>query len=263
MAPIKFEEHIKDQLEERRIQPSAAGWERISGQLEIHQGKKKSKRVLWMSIAASFVIGVAIAALFFQGAGNTTVPIVAVPDSEDSQEIREENNKQEVLFLKEEAFNTQVAEIEEVVTKESPKPREEKANKQPIFKSKLKQAVAAVNIPKAKTAETVGEGIQAKEKYKKHGNLGVAITQKVDEVIAQVEEQVGITDQEIDNLLLEAQREIMSKQLMRPRATTVDANALLLDVEAEIDPERFRDRIFKTLKTEFGKAIEAVANKDN
>jgi len=81
--------------------------------------------------------------------------------------------------------------------------------------------------------------------------------------VAQVENQGGITDQEIEALLLNAQRDIISKQILNPETNRVDANALLLDVEAEVDPDTFKDKIFKTLKQEFGKALDAVANRNN
>jgi len=94
MAPIKLEEHIKEQLEERRIDPSAAGWERLSGQLELHKGKKRSKRVLWMSIAASFIIGVGITAVLLQDTGTTNSTLVEAPDT---QEIQKESIEKGIL----------------------------------------------------------------------------------------------------------------------------------------------------------------------
>ena len=86
MAPIKFEEHIKEQLEERRLKPSAAAWERISGQLDLQQGKKKSKHVLLMAIAASFIIGVGITAALLRDKSTTNDTLVEVSETQDLEE---------------------------------------------------------------------------------------------------------------------------------------------------------------------------------
>ena len=72
-----------------------------------------------------------------------------------------------------------------------------------------------------------------------------------------------MTDAEIDVLLAEAQREIISNQIFNKNTNKVDANALLLDVEAELYPESFRERVFEALKEGFVKARDAVANRNN
>lgn len=260
MAPIKFEKHIKNQLEERRIAPSAAGWERISGQLEIQQGKKKSKRVLWMSIAASFIIGVSLTALFLQDATEIATPMVLTTAVENDA-LKEDRPEKEAFSMKE-APEIQVAQVGETPQQETPVKKTETMRERSSTSNIKNKVVAAVVLPIEKT-EQGQEEIPSRESFVNTPALDKVITQKVDEVMAQVEEQGGVTDQEIEDLLRQAQRDIVSKQLQLVEVATVNANDLLLDVEAEVDPENFRDRIFRTLKTEVGKAIRAVANKDN
>ena len=43
MAPVEFEKHIKEQLEERKIKPSSKAWEQIEKRIEVKQHVKKLK----------------------------------------------------------------------------------------------------------------------------------------------------------------------------------------------------------------------------
>lgn len=270
MAPIKFEEHIKERLEERRIEPSAAGWERLSGQLQIQQGKKKSKRVLWMSIAASFIIGVAITALIFNDGSSVSPELVDTPEKKIEQQLEENFKEKPVLpetITKEEGVATSI------IKEEPQKPST--ANKKDVVAQKkvlspaikqresLKESTQIVYTQSKKQSQTLQqESINAPNNLVKLSEE--ILTNKIQEVVAQVEEKELVTDQEIEDLLRDAQRDIVSKQLFAiSQEATVNANDLLLDVEYEVDPETFKDKVFKTLKKEFGKALDAVANKNN
>lgn len=270
MAPIKFEEHIKERLEERRIEPSAAGWERLSGQLQIQQGKKKSKRVLWMSIAASFIIGVGLTAIFLQKDTTATGPVVSTPEKTQKQEVIKENSeKPNVPALEQQE---QIVQVETPKSTNTQKGEETKttqktntARKQlPVMNNNFTQAVATGHsTQKSSAKETKQDDQTVSNPFKESPILKDIKLQKKSEALAQMEIKELVTDKEIEDLLSNAQRDIVSDKLMTTNNTTVDANALLLDVEAEVDPERFKDKIFKALKQEVGKAIDAVANRNN
>jgi len=55
MEPIKFEEHIREKLQEREIPPSSKSWEKLEKHLEKSKPNKKTNKSLWLSIAAGFV----------------------------------------------------------------------------------------------------------------------------------------------------------------------------------------------------------------
>ena len=62
MAPIKFEEHIKEKLDKREIKPSVRAWESIASSIDnTNQGNKKG--FVWYAIAAC-VLGLLMASLF-------------------------------------------------------------------------------------------------------------------------------------------------------------------------------------------------------
>lgn len=266
MAPIKFEEHIKDQLEERRLEPSAAGWERISGQLELQQGQKKSKRVLWLSIAASFIIGVALTALIFSDGSSISPEVVDTPEKNIEQQLVEKfketpvlpgtNTKEKRLAtstILEQAQKQSTAAQKKVVSPAIKPIKNLKESAQIVYTQPKKQSQS--QPLEQETIAVPNNQVQLQEEI---------ITNKIHEVVAQVQEKELVTDQEVEDLLRDALRDILSKQLptVSPVAG-VNANDLLLDAEYEVDPESFKDKIFKSLKTEFNKAIEVVANRDN
>ena len=90
MAPIKFEDNIREKLEGREIEPSSDAWKKLSKRLD-ENSKKKSNYTLWYAIAAS-IIGALIAVSVFSSKGGklneNSTDFVDVNTSE-----REEPNK--------------------------------------------------------------------------------------------------------------------------------------------------------------------------
>lgn len=279
MAPIKLEDNMRDRLEERTIEPTAAAWDRISSKLEAEQGVKKSKRVLWMSIAASFVGGVLIAILFFQN--NTTSQGPSMVDTDTHEKIEESIfiNPDEVVVPNQEI----VEEKEEAIVQEEKSVKEVKEslkNEKPLIIEEEKSVERIANaLPETKEVETntreelfvekevvvASQEVTIKEPSEIviDDKLNTIINQKVEEVIAQVESKESITDAEIEALLKNAQREIISNQIFNQKTNKVDANALLLDVEAEVAPASFRNKIFDAVVEGFEKTRDAVANRNN
>ncbi|MEL6919027.1 MAG: hypothetical protein AAFO99_15025 [Bacteroidota bacterium] len=63
MAPVKFEEQIKDKLKNRKIKPSGEAWDKIVNNMDASQHTKK-KSFFWYGIAAGFV-GLMIISLWY------------------------------------------------------------------------------------------------------------------------------------------------------------------------------------------------------
>ena len=68
--------------------------------------------------------------------------------------------------------------------------------------------------------------------------------------------------EEVERLLATAQRDLDGVKVVPAHTQYVDAHELLLDVEAEVDPETFKDKIFRTLKKGFNEVVEAVADRN-
>ena len=92
------------------------------------------------------------------------------------------------------------------------------------------------------------------------------IDKKIEELIAQVDSMESIdntvSDAEIDALLAQAQKEVITERIFNEKTKRVDANALLMDVEAELD-RPLPEKVFEALKDGFLKAREAIADRNN
>jgi hypothetical protein len=84
---------------------------------------------------------------------------------------------------------------------------------------------------------------------------------KIAEVLARVnaleENNKELTDLEVDSLLRQAQKEILTQNLLNSD-NTVNPSTLLSQVEEELD-QSFRDQIFGKLKSGYNKVRTAVA----
>lgn len=246
---MKLEDNFKNKLEERRIEPTACAWDRIEGKLEVAAGKKKSKAVLWMAIAASFIAGVFLTAALF--GGGETIPTNEMVTTQENQETTEKVQTQLVTpLLKNEAQKaivTRQAEERETYTTPSRNSRKSDKNTAPaIVKVKPQYEPKGIN---SKAVQLIAQ---------------TAIEDSILKRAAQQEEErIAMINAEVESLLKDAQREIVSDRLLAEPSTRVDATALLLDVEAEVDPETFKDKMYQTLKKQFNRARQAVAAKDN
>jgi len=71
-----------------------------------------------------------------------------------------------------------------------------------------------------------------------------------------------VSDAEINTLLDQAQKEISLHRLYNETTKKVDANALLEDVEADLE-QSFRNRAFKAIKSGYKYVKTAVAERNN
>lgn len=279
MAPLKFEDNIKDKLEQRTIQPSDAIWERLDQKLDAKNGQKKVKKYWWVGVAAS-IVGVLMITTFFTNSSNSLKPSKnqLVEVTNEKNDIKQPEDIDVVITdkLKEEEIIAN-KEVKEAIEKEINTPIVKK-NKEEKLKNKksLRSTVATIEsiqeieensvedtkIAVATKSEVVINPIKEIEEPLEL-DKGV-IDNKISDIVAQVEqlEQKNkvVTDEEIEALLLKAQHEITTQQILQ--SNTINASALLLDVESELD-ESFKDRVFEALKTGFEKLKTTVAERDN
>lgn len=249
MAPVNFDKHIKDKLEDRKLTPSVNAWDKLSERLDANEKKKYVNLYWWSGVAAS-IVGVLFVVSQLVG------------------------NKQEVL--EPQVVDTPKIEILETLQHKSLHSSDQKqtheevvSNQKIEIKIKDESPVKSVGPILNKIPVVVSENIKSSKTIKPTQQLKEALTfeeQKIQEVVAQVkelkEQKTQVTDAEIEELLQKAQREIVFKKRHNESNTIVDANKLLQEVETDLD-KSFRTKVFEALKASYGTVKTAVANRNN
>lgn len=260
MAPIKFENDLKNKLEQRKLQPSPDAWKNLQERLDANQNKNNNKGYWWFAIAASFVGILIISSMFFNKNQNDTIEPIVV----DTEQQTPKANEKFVLPIKKETR----------VVDESPKTVKDKSvNKTPLTKKmsesksqlQQKQKVLIKGETKVVVAQTETK-INTKETAVKPVEKLSFEDIKIQEVVAQVEAlkkaNNTVSDAEINALLDQAQKEIALHKLYNETTKKIDANALLEDVEADLE-QSFRERAFKAIKSGYKYVKTAVAERNN
>jgi len=260
MAPIKFEKDIKEKLEQRKLQPNTNVWDNLEKRLEAEDHEKSNSRFWWIGIAASFVGILIITNMLFNRGGVVEVASVIV-DIEAVEDT--ESNKGLPVFTKDVekvVVETAEPEIKTLVKRNSIKKENElkfQIQQKSIIQDAVKDAVAQTELePKKEDKDLVGIN---KEKLS-FEDL------KIQEVVAQVEALKSInhtvSDKEINALLDQAQHEISLHKLYNETTKKVDANALLEEVESDLE-QSFRDKAFKAIQSGYKYVKTAVADRNN
>ncbi|MFC4722341.1 hypothetical protein ACFO5O_08410 [Geojedonia litorea] len=263
MAPIKFEEKLKEKLEKRTIQPSEDAWNLLANRLDAQDHKQNKSKFWWFGIAASLVGILLVTSLFFKGQKQEIIEpvLVETPISEDIQAPNESNVLNDKAIISEEPTKS------EIVSNDSDNIIEQKelktliSSNNNVAKNKQKPDLKGeANLP---LTEALGVHNNLKESSLSVSDFENA---KVDAVVNEINrlksENSTITEAEIDVLLKRAEKEILTNRIYNEKTRTVDANALLQDVEADLD-QSFRAKVFEALKSNYETVKTAVAERNN
>ncbi len=253
MAPINFENNIKDKLDKRRLKPSADAWDKLSERLD-SEDKKDNKKPYWLLGLAASVVGVLFIVSQFL---NNETKVNDTPKIVETPEIIQESETN-IIAIENEVLNN-VEKVNIKIDKESV----EKTQAQTLVNTKKEQEyVVAVNAYKIASKEK-SNVIVTPELSK---NKLTFEEQKIQDVVALVQSMKDgnkvITDSDINALLEEAQKEIKLNRLYNETNGVVDANALLQDVEAELN-QSFRSKVFEALKSSYNSVKTAVAQRND
>ncbi|WP_396633566.1 hypothetical protein [Maribacter sp. R86514] len=249
METDKFEKHIKTKFQEREINPSENGWSKIASELKDDDTKKKPV-YLWMGVAASVIVLLGVALFYFNGINELNESPIELVEIENEDKVEEVITKDPV-HLKEKHI---------VVLQTETKPKSIPVEKVEVEVSNTKENIILNDAIEVAAVEHVSTDIS-------NTRLEVSdeiINSKVADIVAQVdvlEQSSVVTDAEVDSLLKRAQDEILRERIFNTD-NTVDAMALLTEVEEELD-QSFRDQIFDSLKAGFIKVRTAVADRNN
>jgi hypothetical protein len=257
MAPIKFEENIKNKLEKRTVMPSVNAWSKLSQQLDAEEKRNRKSSFWWFGIAASVAALVFVSITYFNVDSTQSV----------SPKMVEEN-------------------IEELINKtktnsiDNNQPKEEVAVQAPIIKVEeevVKGDKSEIIIPKTNLfytnksfkTEAIAKIVDEPTVDDTNQNAVVETTLKpisfkdVTEALTLLKtDKSKVSDQQIDSLLNSASKEVLRAKALKKSANVVDANALLQDVE-EAMGQSFRTIIYKTLKDGVKKVKTVIVDRNN
>ena len=262
MAPIKFEEKIKDKLEQRHLKPSADAWDRLSEKLDAEGSSVSPKNWWWLGIAAS-VIGLLAFTLILNKETKTieSETVVSPTEINDTNSISntdavvvETESEDKIKVLE----NTKVFEQDVLENSTAAKDENNTLIQTPT------EAVSPYNAQEE--AQVVVEHTLAERQDEKDLQAMTVQDLKVQEVALRIQQlqnsKKEVTDTEIEALLIAAQKELMLQESYDNSKNTVDAMALLQEVEFELD-KSFRDKVFETLESGYVIVKNAVIERDN
>ena len=281
MAPIKFEENIREKLQERELQPSKEAWNKLSDRLE-KEPHKKSNRRLWMAVAAGFVGVLLVVSFLLDSKNNTNIDQIVVEDNitpQVEEKITNDSNIEESIVENTTGSMAEVETKREENFSENENIRKNNRTeivvntqndmntlieKDGTYHEEIQTPVEDEVIHDSVAFNTKDEKTVEEEPVKTKNDL--FIDNKVKEVITAIEQikkdKNMITADDIDALLNKAQRDISDNRILNSNDRKVDATALLIDVENELE-RSFRDRVFEALGNGFNKIRTAVVERNN
>ncbi len=245
MEPNKFEQHIKDQLNQRKIEPSEDAWQKIANQLDQTE-KPKTKKYLWLGVAASIVGLLIITTAYFNSDKKLKNETTIVNSKKDS--IEKNQLKTEGVFEK----------TKEILTSTNTK------NIEKVISRNLKKIKPVETTPIITIENKIASIDSVVKKNENNINTEELINTKLTEVIAKItkieQNAESLTDLEVDSLITQAQKELLNQKLFRQNKS-VDAMILLSEIENELD-KPLKEQIFELLKKGVLEARNAVAERN-
>ena len=263
MAPIKFEENIREKLEAREMQPSHSAWNKLSAQLD-DVPEKKGNKFIWFAVAAAIVGALVAVSVFINDSSISSEKNDKLVKEETQTNKRLQKDVENNVFTNpsEAIPKKEVAAIEEVSEEKT-----EESTKVVTQSVVTPAKYIAKNDMKPVISKEMEVDKNDEESIIKKSNLTqeeIIFNTKVDKVVAEVmalqNNNGTITAEEIDALLQSAQKDIATQRILSSQK--VDATALLLDVEFELE-RSFRDKVFDALGDGFKKIRTAVVERNN
>ncbi|WP_179008855.1 hypothetical protein [Winogradskyella forsetii] len=261
MAPIKFEENIKDKLEKRTLSPTSESWSKLSERLDEDEKKSKKPIFWWLSIAAGLLIMMAVSIQFF----NTNDSEELRPQTVEENLINEPINKETIQPDQKESIEfangeNKVEEKEEILpTLKESDIIDFKSDR--IKNHEPKHQLAEIEETQESKTPVVIDPIVNNESRSEIDDtiLNNAIVQAMKTLKS---ENSSVTDREIDSLLKIASKELFKENLKKETIKLTDADALLMSVEDEMG-QSFRTKVFEALKESYKTVKTAVADRNN
>lgn len=248
MAPINFEDRMREELEKRRIEPSAESWEKLSARLD-DSAKISRKPRWWMIVAAILLLALLAGGIYFRPV-NPVTPAVVDGATEEPVEKPAENLE----------FQPSM----QIASEETPS-------------ASTKSEVESDKVGQVKTAKTaIASAVASEEKRRREispisstalerGRAEeVLLPQKTEEFLTKTDRNAAtktaeVSDAEVEALLAEANAKMEKESRTKPSA--VSGRKLLAEME-DNQQESIKSKAFEYLKEGFQKAKSAVVQRN-
>ncbi|WAC01543.1 hypothetical protein N7U66_16490 [Lacinutrix neustonica] len=253
MAPIKFEEDLKDRLEKRTINPSDKTWDALSNRLDVEEQKESKTGFQWFAIAASIVGLLCVVYPILKKDITTTQPPTVVDINKNKT-----MNTEDTVILSPEMLeeNTTPIVVKNVIESNAKRPHGEVKNKPQdpqgtVVNKQNQQLLASNHISEIAVHESL---LIDSQSNKMEADILVS-TRKQDRVI------MG-SENNIDSLLSRAREDIVWRALNKNTNVPIDHNEILQDVEDDLE-ESLRDKLLKTVRNGYSSIRAELAERND
>lgn len=255
MQENNFDKKIREQLERRKINPSANAWDKLDAQLDARE-TKSTRKYWWVGIAASFLAGILLTSLVFNDSKIEVTPQVVSDNSSEEMKDIEQNSVEKsntIIKNKEEIESIQLTETK-VQPKDNPITLQQEKEKEIFIAENVKTSPVKVSknnkeLLQPEKERLVSKGFQLTEDIEKTVPLEVGQKQ-----LATGETQV--LDEEVEQLLQRAQEKAKLRNFENPY-NLVNAEDLLENIEVE-DKQSFKEKVWIALENGFHQVKSTV-----
>jgi len=244
---------IKDNFNEREIQPGAGSWEKLSAQLDVAEKNRKQPYLYWLGAIAAILILALIAYPAVSGINSETV------DPHNQVVVQESvNNNEAVTEVNKTPQNEVAIEVElDSELNEQEKSIEKEKEKAPVAKNlpastHVKQALAQTHLSNKMKKDQNSQNSKIEDKELTQSQEAVAIVESLDTSTGSESQTKRLLtpDEEAERLL----QQFLNDGTNSTEVVTqsIKSEQLLRETELDIEAER-HNRINKGLKDGLGK----------
>mgnify|MGYP001820909258 CR=1 FL=1 len=263
MAPIKFEHTIKEKLEERRLQPSEAAWDKLTQKLEADNTKRKGFGIWWFGVAASLIGVFVILNQMNQGDefiprnNNSNVVVSGIDSIQNSVDKKVISSKNDVLLSTDKSSSIQeiqpIPSIAKTHGKSSPVKNTAETTDRIVAIGDMIDSKNLDNMANQSKSVRDQVMVDTRDPSKDLNKNSLVEAENNEEELQPV---VDI-DLEVESLLNSA----ITNSEPTERSIEIDADALLESVETEMPPS-IRRQVFKVIEKNYKTVKTALVTRN-
>lgn len=279
-----MDQHIREKLQEREIQPSASSWERLASQLDEAETKKKRHWFFYVGYAASILLLISL--VFVVSKEKAVDP--PIPDNvivkDDITQPEKDQTKQFISMPEEQVVvELENKEIDKEKIEKVEMPKDIRTQTLPFKSTKKERSVVASRDKKPEIKVDINQkdfDQKLKELTKDQESVVVSNDRSKSDLIQKMSKgqitvdsdallmSVTSTKEELrayykkykidrTEVLLAIQKELKKSNVK------VDPESILAEVELDVNEENFQNNFYRFIKKRVSTVATAIANRNN